>query len=84
MAILTTIDGIPLYSTVAEALSYAAANGLAGYHTHNYLGQTGYMGGATHGQAATPSSGFNANNQTNTPPASSSSGFSGGGGGGGY
>ena len=51
MAVLTTIDGIPLYSTVAEALSYAAANGLAGYHTHNYLGQIGYMGGATHDQA---------------------------------
>jgi|TARA_R100001510_G_C7521384_1_gene116743 hypothetical protein len=84
MAILTEIDGIPLYTTVSEALAYAAANGLSGYHTHNYQGQVGFMGGATHGQAATPSSGFNANNQTNTPPASSSSGFSGGGGGGGY
>jgi len=81
MAILTTIDGIPLYST--EALAYAAANGLTGFHTHNYQGQIGYMGGATHGQAATPSSGFNPNNQTNTPPATSSAGFTGGGGGGG-
>ena len=59
MAILTTIDGIPLYTTVAEALAYAAANGLSGFHTHNHQGQLGYMGGATHGQAATPSSGFN-------------------------
>ena len=85
MAILTTIDGIPLYTTSGEALAYAAANGLSGFHTHNFQGQIGYMGGATHGQAATPSSGFNTNNQTNTTPASSSAGFtSGGGGGGGY
>tara|TARA_R110002012_G_scaffold9754_5_gene45323 strand:- start:1060 stop:1311 length:252 start_codon:yes stop_codon:yes gene_type:complete len=82
MSLLTTINGIPLYSTLAEALSYANANGLTGFHTHSYQGQTGYMGGATHGQASTSSSGFNGNNnQTNTPPASSSSGFSGGGGG---
>ena len=47
MALLTTINGIPLYSTVQEALAYAAANGLTGYHTHTYLGQIGYMGGAT-------------------------------------
>lgn len=58
MAVLTTIDGIPLYSTVQEALNYAAANGSTGYHTHVYQGTTGYMGGATHGAAATPSSGF--------------------------
>ena len=82
MSILTTIDGIPLYSTPAEALSYANANGLTGFHTHNYQGQIGYMGGTTHGQAATSSSGFNSNIQTNTPPGTSSGGFSGGGGGG--
>ena len=63
MAILTTIDGIPLYSTVQEALAYAAANGLSGYHSHVYQGQVGYMGGATHGAAATPSSGFQQNIQ---------------------
>ena len=80
MALLTTIDGVPVYSTVAEALAYAAANNLVGYHTHNVQGQIGYMGGATHTQAATSSSGFNPNNQTNTPPATSSSGTSGAGG----
>jgi len=78
MAVLTMIGGVPLYSTVAEALAYAAANGLSGYHTHVYQGQVGYMGGATHGAAATPSSGFSNNNNT------SSSTTSGGGGGGGY
>ncbi len=80
MALLTSIDGVPVYSTVAEALAYAAANNLVGYHTHNVQGQIGYMGGATHTSAATPSSGFNPNNQTNTPPATSSSGTSGAGG----
>ena len=80
MALLTSIDGVPVYSTVAEALAYAAANNLVGYHTHNVQGQIVYMGGATHTLAATPSSGFNPNNQTNTPPATSSSGTSGAGG----
>ena len=78
MAVLTMIGGVPLYSTVAEALAYAAANGLSGYHTHVYQGQVGYMGGATHGAAATPSSGFSNNNNTNSSTTSSS------GGGGGY
>ncbi len=58
MAILTNIDGVPLFSTVEEALAYAAQNGLSGYHTHMYQGQIGYMGGTTHGAAATSSSGF--------------------------
>ena len=51
MAVLTSIDGVPLYSTIQEALDYAQANGLTGYHTHTYQGQIGYMGGATHDQA---------------------------------
>ena len=50
MAVLTSIDGVPLYSTIQEALDYAQANGLTGYHTHTYQGQIGYMGGATHHQ----------------------------------
>ena len=82
MSLLTNINGVPLFSTIQEALNWGASYGLSGYHTHQYQGQTGYMGGTTHGQASTSSSGFNGNNnQTNTPPASSSSGFSGGGGG---
>ena len=66
MPVLTTISGIPLYTTPQEALQWAAANGLQGYHTHTYQGTIGYMGGATHGQAASPAQGLNgANNQNN-------------------
>ena len=54
MSIITNISGIPLFSTRQEALAWARANGLSGYHTHTYQGQTGYMGGATHNQAISP------------------------------
>jgi len=47
--ILTTIDGIPLYSTMQEALAWASSRGVLGYHTHVFQGQTGYMGGSSHG-----------------------------------
>tara|TARA_R110001606_G_scaffold347260_1_gene496514 strand:+ start:198 stop:434 length:237 start_codon:yes stop_codon:yes gene_type:complete len=65
MSILTTISGIPLYSTPQEAIAWATANNKQGMHTHIYNGQTGYMGGATHGQAATSSQGLNGSNNLN-------------------
>ena len=46
--ILTSIDGVPLYSTIQEAVQWASSRGLTGYHTHVYQGQTGYMGGSSH------------------------------------
>ena len=49
--ILTTIDGIPLFSTPQEALTWGSQNNVQGYHTHMYNGQPGYMGGATHASA---------------------------------
>jgi hypothetical protein len=58
MPVLTTIDGVPLYTTVQEALDYASDYGLTGYHTHTHNGQIGYMGGQTHGAASTASAGF--------------------------
>ena len=51
MSLITTINGIPLFSTLAEALAWARSNKLTGYHTHTYQNKTGYMGGATHNQA---------------------------------
>ena len=51
MALLTRINGIPLYSTVNEALAYAEAEELQGYHTHRYKNIVGYMGGVTHEQS---------------------------------
>ena len=51
MSLLTNINGVPLYSTIQEALDWASVNGLSGYHVHNWQGQQGYMGGANHIQA---------------------------------
>tara|TARA_R110000824_G_scaffold89103_1_gene218716 strand:+ start:655 stop:894 length:240 start_codon:yes stop_codon:yes gene_type:complete len=69
MSILTSIGGMPLFSTVQEALQWALSKGLQGYHTHVHNGQTGYMGGSSHGQAASSSQGLNGSNQTTNIPA---------------
>jgi len=65
MSILTTIVGIPLYSTQAEALAWASSRGLSGFHTHMFAGQTGYMGGIDHNQAMINNS--NIITEQNTP-----------------
>ncbi len=80
MSVITTIDGIPLYSTRREALAWARANGLTGYHTHTYQGNTGFMGGATHSQATTPTTTVNAPT-VNTPTVTSTPSTNSGGGG---
>ena len=51
MPILTTISGIPVYSTKQQAIAWGRANGLSGYHVHYYQGQRGYMGGTSHSTA---------------------------------
>jgi len=86
MSVITTINGIPLFSTRREALAWAAANGLSGYHTHVYQNKTGYMGGATHSQATSPRTTTSTPTRTTTTPTStpSTSSSSSGGGGGGY
>ena len=50
MSLITHIDGVPLYSTIAEAVLWGRQYNLTGYHTHNVLGQVGYMGGTNHQQ----------------------------------
>ena len=56
MATLTYIDGIPLYSTVSEALDWAKSNNIIGYHTHKYKNIIGYMGGNSHGNISSTTS----------------------------
>jgi len=74
MSVLTSIAGIPLYSTIGEAVAWARANGLSGYHTHGWQGQTGYMGGANHAAATQGSTATRS-----TPRRTTSSGSGGGG-----
>jgi len=66
MSLLTTINGIPLYSTIEEAMRWAVTNDLRSYHTHEFQGQTGYMGGADHAQATNPSTPTSNSTPTNT------------------
>jgi hypothetical protein len=65
MAILTEIGGIPLFTSVGEALAWAKANFMQGYHTHTYRGKVGYMGGKTHSRAVNQR--YNNINQITTP-----------------
>ena len=51
MSVLTAIAGVPLFSTIQEAIAWARGNGLIGFHTHGWQGLTGYMGGASHSAA---------------------------------
>ena len=93
---ITTIDGIPLFATVEQALAYGATAGLEGYHTHMYRGRLGFMAGASHGLATGEYSGTgspgtdvsysDSDSETYTPPGGSGGGgtsTSGGGGTGG-
>jgi len=78
MSVIGNIAGVPLFTTVQEALAWARSKGLSGYHTHNLQGQTGYMGGANHQQAT----GMPLNTNAPSITTGRSSGSSGGGGGG--
>jgi len=51
MSLIGQIGGVPLFTTIQEALAWGAARGMAGYHKHNLNGQQGFMGGANHQQA---------------------------------
>jgi len=82
MPILTTISGVPLYSTPQEATQWALANGQQGFHTHMFQGVQGYMGGTTHAAAASSSQGLNgANVQFNNNNNNNNNNLGGGGGG---
>jgi len=86
MSLITSIDGIPLFTTIQEALQWASENGYQGYHTHIYQGQVGYMGGQNHANVTNPqSTNLNVPNiSTGSVTSVSTSSTSSGGGGGGY
>ena len=48
MSLITTISGVPLFTTVQEALAYALKRGSKSYHIHHFNGQRGFMGGVNH------------------------------------
>lgn len=52
MSVLTYMNGIPLYSTINEALEWARLKGISNYHVHKYESVAGYMGGKNHKQAS--------------------------------
>jgi len=65
MSVIVNIMGIPLFTTVQEALIWAAANGLTGYHVHNHQNIRGYMGGVNHATAVSNNSTPQVNNVSN-------------------
>jgi|TARA_R110000782_G_scaffold72990_1_gene145929 hypothetical protein len=48
MSLITYIDGIPVYTTIEESISWASQYNLPGYHEHVVSGRLGYMGGVNH------------------------------------
>jgi len=87
MSLITNIDGVPLFTTQAEALLWGSQYNLSGSHQHTVLGQTGFMGGTSHAQIVQAMSGGAVRGLTGSQvrvSATQSSSSSGGGGGGGY
>jgi len=77
MSLITHIDSVPLFTTIAEAEAWGSQYGLSGYHQHTVLGQTGYMGGVTHAQIVNAMIGGTVQTRTNvsrSTPTSSSGG----------
>ena len=50
MTTLKSMGGIPLFTTMQEALNWAISSGIRGYHTHTVNGVLGYMGGVNHAE----------------------------------
>jgi len=51
MSIITNITGMPLFTTIQEAIEWGRGRGLSGYHEHTVGGVVGYMGGSSHAAA---------------------------------
>ena len=50
MSLITHIDGVPLYTSIAEAELWGSQYNITGYHEHTVLGVKGYMAGTNHDQ----------------------------------
>jgi len=48
MSVLTSIGGVPLFSTIEQAEKWARKFKVKGYHTHKHGNKIGYMGGMSH------------------------------------
>ena len=75
---ITTVDGIPVFSTVEQAIEWGLQFGLTNYHTHTWYGpvevQVGYMAGANHSEAtAAVSGGISVSSTPSTPTTTSGS-----------
>jgi len=86
MSLITHIDSVPLFTTIAEAEAWGRQYGLSGYHQHTVIGQTGYMGGVTHAEIVAAMLGCTVQTRMSVSQSTSSSGgsTSSGRGGGGY
>jgi len=90
--ILTTINGMPLYSNTRQAVAHAIRIGLKGYHTHTFRNRVGYMAGVSHESITNNTSNIQttstprtvANPQITSRTSNNTSSSSGGSGGGGY
>jgi len=88
MALIGSINDIPLFSTVKEAVAWADANGFGNkqapknWHAHLFNGKEGFMGGNNHAIVAPADVENIASEQTTTYTTSTTGGSSGGGGGG--
>ena len=74
MSLITHIDSVPLFTTIAEAEAWGSQYGLSGYHQHTVIGQTGYMGGRTHSEIVMAMIGGTTQTRTNVSQSPSSGG----------
>ena len=79
MPVVTTIDGIPTYTTIEEALAWASQYGITSYHVHVVAGEITYMGGATHDEITSSIRSGNTGSTSSSGGSVNSSSFSGGG-----
>ena len=75
MSLIGNIAGVPLFSTIQEALDWANDNNLTGYHVHSLQGQRGYMGGLNHLQATNMPLNSNAPTVSRTTSSGGGSGY---------